>query len=267
MLAAAALTVKLAPDTAPEPQRCAQDIGQALTLFWSLVERVQDAAQRHDPIHQVEETLFQDLLRIGRPLLRAFLAASGDGDVGPTPTIPAESPDEPPHVLPRLDEPRSRPDLSIFGEVAIERVGYGHDRLDAAPPDPRWHRPRRPDSHPLQKWLGAFVIDDAHAEAARKLQMILGLSIAVKASEDLNRERAGDVEPFQDHLVVPEPSQEGELVVVTADCKGGPWIRSALAAAESEEAAQGTAPSSEPHHRRGKGEKANKKRMAAVGAV
>ena len=170
---------------------------------------------------------------MGRALLRSFLAASGDGDVGPTLTIPGETPDEPPQVLPRLDEPRSRPYLSIFGEVTIERVGYGHDRLDAAPLDARLHLPRRQYSHLLQKWLGAFVIDDAHAEAVRKLRMILGISIPVKASEDLNREQASDVELFQDHLPVPEPSQEGELVVVTADCKGVPLIRSALAAAES----------------------------------
>jgi hypothetical protein len=266
MLTSAAPLVKLVPDTTPEYQSCAQDIDQALAIFWTLVERLRNAADQEQPIHQVEEIIFRDVLTMGRALLRSFLAASGDGDVGPTLTIPGETPDEPPQVLPRLDEPRSRPYLSIFGEVTIVRVGYGHDRLDAAPLDARLHLPRRQYSHLLQKWLGAFVIDDAHAEAVRKLRMILGISIPVKASEDLNREQASDVELFQDHLVVPEPSQEGELVVVTADCKGVPLIRSALAAAESEEA-QETPTSSEPHHRRGKGEKANKKRMAAVGAV
>jgi hypothetical protein len=267
MLTNAAPLVKLAPDTTPEQQSCAQDIDQALTIFWNLVERVQDAAERHDPIHQVEETIFRDLLTMGLAMLRSFLTASGDGDVGPTLTIPGERPGESPLVLPRLEEPRSRPYLSIFGEVAIERVGYGRDRLDAAPLDARLHLPRRQYSYLLQKWLGSFVIDDAHAEAVGKLQTILGLSIPVKASEDLNREQASDVEPFQDRLPVPEPSQEGAFVVVTGDCKGVPLIRSALAATESEEEAQETAPSSEPHHRRGKGEKANKKRMAAVGAV
>ena len=267
MLAAAAPTVKLAPDTTPEHRSCAQHIDQALTLFWCLVERVRDAADQEQPIHQVEEMIFREALTMGLALLRSFLAAAGDGDVGPTLTIPGERPDDPPQVLPRLDEPRSRPYLSLFGEVTVARVGYGHDRLEAAPLDARLHLPRRQYSHLLQKWLGAFVIDDAHAEAARKLQMILGLSIPVKASEDLNREQASDVEPFQDRLPVPEPAQEGALVVVTADCKGVPLIRSALAAAESEEAAQEAATSSEPHHRRGKGEKANTKRMAAVGAV
>lgn len=266
MLATAAPTVKLAPDTTPELQGCSLAIDQALSLFWTLVERLQDAAAQERPIHQVEEVIFRDLLAIGLALLRAFLASSGTGDVGPTLTILGESPEEPPQVLPRLETPRSRSYLSIFGEVTIERVGYGNDRLDAAPLDARLHLPRRQYSYLLQKWLGSFVIDDAHAEAVKKLQTILGHSIAVKASEDLNREQASDVEPFQDRLPVPEPTQEGSIVVVSADCKGVPLVRSALAGVEEESAQEDTSRPS-PHHRPGKGEKANKKRMAAVGAV
>src|SRR3954453_22163259 len=268
MLTDAAPLVKLVPGSTPEQQSCAGDIDQALGIFWTLVERIQNAADQEQPIHRVEEFIFREVLAMGLALLRSFLAASGDGDVGPTLTIPGERPDEQPQVLPRLDEPRSRPYLSIFGEVTIERIGYGHDRLDAAPLDARLHLPRRQYSYLLQQWLGAFVIDDAHAEAVERLRTILGLSIPVKASEDLNREQAGDVEPFQNGLAVPEPSQEGPIVVVSADCKGGPLIRSALAATEEEgDEAHETPTLSTPHHRRGKGEKANKKRMAAVGAV
>src|SRR3954468_6940893 len=234
MLTSPTPLVKLVPDTTPEHQSCASDIDRALAIFWTLVERIQNAADQEQPIDQVEEIIFRDVLTMGLALLRSFLAASGDGDVGPTLTLPGERPDEPPQVLPRLDEPRSRPYLSVFGEVTIERVGYGEDRLDAAPLDARLHLPRRQYSYLLQRWLGAFVIDDAHAEAVRKLEMILGVTIPVKASEDLNREQASDVELFQDHLPVPEPPQEGAFVVVTADCKGVPLIRSALAAADSE---------------------------------
>lgn len=266
MLAATAPTVKLHPDATPEQRGCSAAIDQALTIFWTLVERLREAADREQPIHQVEEVIFQDLLTMGLAMLRAFLAFSGDGDVGPTLTIFGASPEEPPQVLPRLDSHRSRPYLSIFGEVTITRVGYGHDRLDAAPLDARLHLPRRQYSHLLQKWLGGFVIDDAHAEAVTKLQTILGLSITVKASEDLNREQASDVEPFQGSLPVPEPTQEGAIVVVSADCKGVPLVRSALAGVGEESPQQDTARPA-PHHHRGKGEKANKKRMAAVGAV
>jgi hypothetical protein len=166
MLTSAAPLVKLSPDTTPE-QGCAGDINQALGIFWTLVERIRNAADGQQPIHQVEEFIFREVLTMGLALLRSFLAASGDGDVGPTLTLPGGHPDEPPLVLPRLDEPRSRPYLSVFGEVTIQRVGYGQGRLDAAPLDARLHLPRRQYSYLLQRWLGAFVIDDAHAEAAR----------------------------------------------------------------------------------------------------
>src|SRR4051794_17969655 len=102
MLTGAAPLVKFAPDTTPEQQSCASDIDQALGIFWALVERIQDAADQERPIHQVEEIIFRDILALGLALLRSFLAASGDGDVGATLTIPGETPDVPPHVLPRL---------------------------------------------------------------------------------------------------------------------------------------------------------------------
>jgi hypothetical protein len=49
--------------------------------------------------------------------------------------------------------------------------------------------------------------------------------------------------------------------VVAADCKGVPLVRADLPASAPPPARP------RPHHRRGKEEKANKKRMAAVGAV
>jgi hypothetical protein len=266
MLATADLAVKFPALTTPEQRGCSMAIDHALAIFWELVERLHAAADQQQPIHHVEEVIFRQLLAMGRDLLRAFLARAGDGDVGPTLAIPGDILSEPSQAMPRLDGPRSRPYLSIVGEVPIQRVCYGHGRVEVAPLDAQLHLPRRQYSYLLQQWLGAFVIDDAHAEAVQKLQTILGLSIAVKASEDLNREQASDVEPFQDSLPVPEPTQEGSLVVVTADCKGVPLVRSALATTEEAETPDATARPS-PHHRRGKGEKANTKRMAAVGAV
>ncbi|MEO7369324.1 MAG: ISKra4 family transposase, partial [Ilumatobacteraceae bacterium] len=238
-------------------------VEQASLIFSTLVERLAAAAEQHQPIHRVEETIFRELLRMGGSLLRAFLASSGDGDVGPTLTLAGEAPDDPPRVLPRLDQPRRRPYLSIFGELEITRIGYGHDRLEAAPLDARLHLPRRQHSYLFQQWLGIFVVDDAHAEAIKKLGTILGLEIPVRSSEDLNREQASDVEPFQNHLATPEPTEEGPLLVVTADCKGVPLVRKAL---PPEDPTETPLPAS-ANRRRGKGEKANKKKMAAVGAV
>ena len=263
MLATTAAAVKLQTYSTPEQAGCAKAIDRSLTIFWALVERLRCAADQRQPIHQVEEAIFGDLLAMGLDLLGAFLALSGDGDAGPNLTISGESPDDPPQVLPRLDPPRRRPYLSIFGAVEIERIGYGHDRLEAAPLDARLHLPRRQYSYLFQQWLGLFVVDDAHAEAIKKLETILGLKIAVKASEDLNHEQGSDVEPFQNHLPTPEATEEGPILVVTADCKGVPLVRHALPPDETTD----TPLPALANPRRGKGEKANKKKMAAVGAV
>jgi hypothetical protein len=263
MLATTSPAVKYQTYSTPEQAGCGQAVDRSLAIFWTLVERLRSAADQQHPIHQVEEVIFRDLLAMGRNLLQAFLALSGDGDVGPNLTILGDGPAAPPRVLPRLDQPRRRPYLSIYGEVEIARIGYGHDRLDAAPLDARLHLPRRQYSYLFQQWLGVFVVDDAHAEAIKKLQTILGLEVSVKASEDLNREQASDVEPFQNNLVTPEATEEGPILVVTADCKGVPLVRKAL---PPEKATDISLPAL-ANRRRGKGEKANKKKMAAVGAV
>ena len=105
MLAAVASTVKFPASRGPEQAA----LDQSLSVFWTLVERLHAAVAQHQPIHQVEETIFRDLLVMGRSLLRAFLASSGEGDVGPTLTVLADHPSDPPRVLPRLERIRPRP--------------------------------------------------------------------------------------------------------------------------------------------------------------
>ena len=263
MLATGPAAVKFDLPPTPEQQACSRAIDQGLDAFWLTVERLHAASREQQPIHRVEEAIFRDLLAMGRCLLRAFVAAAGDGDMGPSLTLPGDSPSEPERALPRREAPRARPYLSIFGELVIERVSYGEGPIDVAPLDARLHLPRRQYSYLLQRWLGAFVIDDAHAEAVEKLRAILGLTIPVKASEDLNRVQASVVEPFQDSRPVPPAATEEAILVAAADCKGVPLVRSDLPASEPAPAVTRR----RGHHRRGKGEKANKKRMAAVGAV
>ena len=221
---AAAVNFDLLPS--PEQQACSRNLEEGLKTFWCLVEYLHHAAAQHQPMDQVEEAIFRRLLVIGRWLLESFLDIAGPGDVGPTLTVSGDS--GPDQELPRLDQPCKRPYLSIFGQIDIERTCYGHDRVEAAPLDAQLHLPQRQYSYLFQRWLGAFVVDDAHAEAIRKLGTILGLEISVKASEDLNREQASNVEVFQDNLPVPDAEEEGPLLVVTADCKGVPLVRKAV---------------------------------------
>src|SRR3954468_11355496 len=70
----------------------------------------------------------------------------------------------------------------------------------------------------------------------------------------MSRAVAGHAPAFRDGLPLPPPEEEGALLVVTADGKGVPMRRPPQGGPR-------------PHHRRTKGEKANKKQMACVGAV
>ncbi len=168
MLATGPAAVKFDGPTTPEQQACSQAIDRGLSAFWLLVERLHAASRERQPIPQVEEMICRDLMAMGQSLLRAFVAAAGDGDIGPSLTLPSDSPSEPDRTLPRREVPRARPYLSIFGELVIERVSYGEGPIDVAPLDARLHLPRRQYSYLLQRWLGAFVVDDAHAEAVKK---------------------------------------------------------------------------------------------------
>src|SRR4051795_6259187 len=161
MLANTVAAVKFDLPSTPEQKACSTKIDQGLKTFWNLVERMRHAADRQQPIHQVEEILFRELLVIGRCLLQAFVDLAGTGDVGPTLTVAGESPADPDRELPRLDQRYKRPYLSIFGEIAIERTCYGRDRVEAAPLDARLHLPQRQYSYLLRRWPGASVVDTA----------------------------------------------------------------------------------------------------------
>src|SRR4051794_10069745 len=134
MFAPTSAAVKFDLSSTPGQQACSMHVDQGLKTSWSLVERLQHAADQHQPIDQVEETVFRELLASGEVGFNASLDLAGPGDVGPTLTVSADPGSEPDQVLPRLDQSRGRPYLSIFGEIDIERTCYGHDRVEAGPP-------------------------------------------------------------------------------------------------------------------------------------
>ena len=261
MLAAFTPAVKSPPS--PTPEQAAVD--QALNHFWTLVERVRAAADQQQPIHQVEETVFRQLLVIGRSLLQAFLASPGGRRRVRHSPSPANGPPTPLGSSPARSTEK-RPYLSIFGEIPIERTCYGHDRVEAAPLDARLHLPRRQYSYLLQQWLGAFVVDDCPCRGDPEAGDDPGLGDH-RQSVGGPQPRAGQrCRGVSEPPAAPDAAEEGPLLVVTADCKGVPLVRTALApeTRRRDQAAPLPAPANQ---RRGKGEKANKKKMAAVGAV
>jgi hypothetical protein len=224
---------------------------KAREQFEALRDFVDRAARDGQRIDTVERELFRQLLGLGHTLLSAFVAQQGDGDLGPQ----AETADG--QIARRLPERHDRRYVSIFGEMTIARVAYGSregQRIERVPLDERLGLPEGDFSYVLEDWSQRLCLKESFTEAGRSLEMLLGLKPGSRTLEHMSRAVAGYAPSFRDALPLPPPEEEGPLLVVTADGKGVPMRRPPQ-------------DGSRPHHRRTKGEKANKKQMACVGAV
>ena len=224
---------------------------KAREQFDALRDFVDQAARDGQRIDTVERELFRQLLGLGHSLLSAFVAQQGDGDLGPEAETPAG------HIAHRLPERHDRRYVSVFGELTITRAVYGSregQRIEHVPLDERLGLPEGDFSYVLEDWGQRLCLKGSFAEAGQSLEMLLGLRLGARALEGMNRAVARYAPAFQASLGVPPPDEEGPLLVVTADGKGVPMRRPPQDGPR-------------PHHRRTKGEKANKKQMACVGAV
>jgi hypothetical protein len=224
---------------------------KAQEQFDALRDLVRQAGQDNQRIDTVERSLMRQLLALGHTLLSAFIAQQGDGDLGPEVETAGG------RIVRRLPERHDRRYVSIFGELAIDRVVYGTregQRIERVPLDERLGLPEGDFSYVLEDWGQRLSLKGSFAEAGHSLEMLLGLKLRTRTLEHMSRQVAGFAPAFQDALPLPPPGQEGPLMVVTADGKGVPLRRPPQDGPK-------------PYHRRTKGEKANKKQMACVGAV
>jgi len=220
-----------------------------LPLFRELTERVCQAAHAGEPVHAVEKSIWQEILRIGRKALSQFFALVGSGDMGEAITLPGGQ------SCQRLEELHERRYVSIFGEFALQRTVYGSregQKIEFVPVDNRLQLPESVFSYVLQDWDQSFCVEQAFGPSAQAITRILGLRQSVDSLERINEDMAGNVIDFWEERPLPKAAEEGEVLVASADGKGIVMRR--------EE------PAPLPAHR-GKGEKASHKRMATVGAV
>lgn len=224
---------------------------KAQAQLQELCRQVEQAVAEGERIDQAERTVFSALLAVGLTLLEAFVAAHGDGDQG------AELVEDD-HVLRRLPAAHTRRYLSIFGELMIARRVYARragQKIERAPLDAALGLPASDFSYVLEDWLQRLCVKESFDEAVTSLHALLGLAPSARAAEQMNQRMAADAEDFQVHQAPPPDAEEGELLVATADGKGVPMRRPLAERIHNS------------HPRRGKGEKANKKQMAYVGAV
>lgn len=222
---------------------------KAQAQFDEMVDFIRQAGNDRLRMDELERGLWRRLLAIGLAMLQAFVAQAGDGDAG-------ETIEQDGQTLGRLDATRERRYVSIFGALAIVQRVYAvrEKQREQAPLDAQLGLPADDFSYVLKDWLHQACARDAFGEAVEWLGAMLGLSLNVHSAEETNQRLAERVEQFRLQQPVPAASEEAEILVVTADGKGVPMRRPI-----AERARHGV--------RRHPGEKANKKQMAAVGAV
>jgi hypothetical protein len=219
-------------------------------LFSEIKAGLHNAVTQELPMHDVELMVWKQLLALGRQLLGHFLDQQGTGDLGETLKLPDG------RVCRRLEEQHPRRYVSIFGELQISRTVYGSregQKIDFVPLDNRLQLPEGPFSYVLQDWDQSFCVESPFATSARTIERILGIKQSVDSLERMNAHVAKGVEHFRENRPMPQPEQEGELLVVGADGKGIVMRRDAE--------------DPTPRSHRGKGEKASRKRMAIVGVA
>src|SRR5262249_22073256 len=143
-----------------------------------------------------------------------------------------------------------------FGDFTLRRTVYGSregQKVEFVPLDARLQLPQSDYSYLLQQWDQSLGCEFAFARVGTTLFDVLGLQQSTDALEQLNRQMAEHVGRSPQGGPPPCRQDEGPVMVAQADGKGVVMRRAA----------------DEPKIRghRKKGQKANQKRMAVVGAV
>lgn len=215
-----------------------------------LLDLVRTAAQHGRTAHEVEGDIWNQLLALGRQAFALFLQLQGSGDLGPCVTLPDGS------TAQRLERLHTRDYRTVFGDFTLARTCYGSREAPAitfVPLDNRLQLPEGDSSYLLQQWGQMLGAESAFARVAATLQKIPGIKQPVDSLERINRHVATAVESFRAQRPLPEPTAEGAVFVVLADGKGIVTRRNP--------------DDPRPKAHRDKGDKANKKRMAVVGAI
>jgi hypothetical protein len=218
------------------------------TVFEDLKRAIVEAVRDDQPVHEIEKTLWREVLRIGRQALGQVFLLLGNGDMGES----VELPDG--RQLQRLAEEHRRRYQSIFGSFELSRVVYGNregQAIELAPLDNRLQLPEGVFSYVLQDWDQSLCVEQAFGQVQSTVGRILGIRQSVDGLEHMNQQMAQGVTTFM--LNRPAPADEGEIVVASADQKGIVMRRGV--------------DDPPPKGHRTKGDKASRKRMATVATV
>jgi hypothetical protein len=219
-----------------------------VALAQDLAAFVRQGVRGGSSLDDIERGTLRKVLDLGAAAVGLFLAAQGDGDLGPCVEV------DDGRTLYRSAAVEQRPVRTIFGEHAFAAFVYAAGskrKIELRPIDARLNLPEGKASYLLQEFSQLFCIEKAFAVGARQFETVFRQKLSVDVLEDINRALGAQADPFLENVPVPPPAEEGAILVTTADGKGVPLVR-----ADAEQV-----PVFEPKERPGN------RRMATLGCV
>ena len=188
-----------------------------------LIPLAQEAAAAGIVIQDFERGLFNGLLTVGGKLMDAFLEAQGNGDQG-------ENFSHEGQALHRSEEPARRPLRTIFGPHQFEQFVYRarsdvKSEIVLRPVDQRLGLSPERYSPLLQEFSMLFCCEQSFHGSVAAVDQVFGQRLSVDTLEKISRRMAAEGEKFLQTLPAPASSEEGEILVKTADGKGVPLVK------------------------------------------
>lgn len=205
-----------------------------------------------DDVEREQEKRGREVQRL---LLQAHMEKRGPGDVGPAVEVVTGEGGRKRVRRHGQRRQHSRKVLSIFGLITLKRLAYHAAQSPSIHPlDEEAALPERRFSFEVQRRVVVGAIQGPFDEAIERLEESTGLVISKRSAEQILCDAACDFDAFYEcrRASLPRPSRTGPILVAAMDSKGVPMVKPELALRVV---------------RRGRGEKANKKRMATVAAV
>jgi hypothetical protein len=244
----------------PEPVQ-ADTWLSAQEQFHSIKSHLRSAQAQRMTHSELEEFLDLEGRELLRRMLQAHLDERGPGAVS-EPVVDANGRE---HTYQRL---HSRSITTIFGEVTLDRQGYGGRGLESLHPlDAELNLPGESYSHTLQRRIAEASAKESYDEVVISIRDHTGVTVPKRQVEELARRAGRDFEAFyeqQRSQNAREVKKTGSILAITSDGKGIPMLKSDLRKA-TRRAAEERQPRLK--HRRSPGEKSKTKRMSTVAAV
>lgn len=213
--------------------------------FESLIALVTGPAAATATLDQMERSVFRRVLRLGRQLLQLFLAARVEAEAH-TPEPCARGRGLPYHS----QQPASY--FSVFGKLTFRRAYFYRAGQSRCPLDAALSLPARCYSDFLMELAGLLAVDGVFEKGLAMVAKFLGLALPKLALETWVREESALVTAFYDQRAPVPAESEGSILVVQADGKGVPLVRTETAKTPV---------------RRGKGDKKTRKKEAIATAL